>query len=80
MCMWIVSVRGSGWEQVCVRLGEDAGSRLRVTVKERAGWCGLPPKRERNENEQALGSLRFVLLGARWEAGLGDEEGGEDWG
>ena len=33
-----------------VTQGEAAGSGRRVTVKERAGWCGLPPKRERNEN------------------------------
>lgn len=42
-----------------VTLGEDAGSGLRVTVKERAGRCGLPPKSERDETQQALGSGAF---------------------
>lgn len=28
-------------------------------VKELAGLCGLPPKTERNENQQALGSGAF---------------------
>lgn len=66
MCMWIDNVRGSGWKQVYMTLGEDPGSRLRVTVwrsLEDGVGC-LRRVREMKISRPGLG-VWGVLLGAR---------------
>lgn len=52
-----------------VTQGKDAGSGLRVTMKERAGRCGLPPRVRAMKISRPWGLVHFVESQKRSLAG-----------